>query len=159
MSGGAITHPCWKCGSRQSASARYCSKCGALLQLDETAEFPLSQHDSVLAREAVTSSPAPGEAMFVVRHGPIAGQTFRIGEPLTTIGRDPASDVFLNDVTVSRRHAEVHRSQDDFAIRDVGSLNGTYLGSERVDEAQITHGAQVRIGRFVLIFLHQPGHH
>lgn len=153
MSGETESRSCGKCGSQQSATARYCSRCGALLELGETLELPTTRHDPILSDEPVRPNLSPGEALLVVQQGPTAGQTFRVDKDITTIGRDPGSDVFLDDVTVSRRHAEIHRTGGMFLLRDVGSLNGTYVGSERADEAELTRGEHVRIGRFVLVFL------
>ena len=153
MRGETDPRSCGKCGSEQSATARYCSRCGALLELGETLALPTTHRDPILSDEPVRPNLSPGEALLVVQQGPTAGQSFRVDKVLTTIGRDPASDVFLDDVTVSRRHAEIHRSYGGFLIRDVGSLNGTYVGSDRADEAELTRGERVRIGRFVFVFL------
>ena len=92
--------------------------------------------------------------MLVVRHGPNAGSSYRLEEPLTAIGRHPDSDIFLDDITVSRRHAVVRRSErGGYEVSDVGSLNGTYVDHERVDTAPLHHLADLQIGRFVLVFL------
>ena len=97
----------------------------------------------------------PGSALLVVRRGPNAGSRFLLDRPTTSAGRHPDSDIFLDDVTVSRRHAEFHRSpySTSFTVRDVGSLNGTYLNRERIDSAELSSGDEVQIGKFRLVFL------
>jgi pSer/pThr/pTyr-binding forkhead associated (FHA) protein len=93
-------------------------------------------------------------AYLIQRIGPEAGSWFGLEGEVITIGRHPDSDIFLNDVTVSRRHAEVRRTQDgDYEIIDVGSLNGTYVDHERVEEARLCHGSEVQIGRFRFLFI------
>jgi pSer/pThr/pTyr-binding forkhead associated (FHA) protein len=106
---------------------------------------------------AVDSLP-PGSALLVVKRGPNAGSRFLLDAELTTAGRHPESDIFLDDVTVSRRHAEFHRSgyNRGFTVRDVGSLNGTYLNRERIDSAELSSGDEVQIGKFRLVFLTGP---
>jgi pSer/pThr/pTyr-binding forkhead associated (FHA) protein len=94
-----------------------------------------------------------GSALLLVMRGPNAGSRFRLDGALTTAGRHPDSDIFLDDVTVSRRHAEFYRQGGFFTVRDVGSLNGTYVNRERIEEAQLTGGDEVQIGKFRLLFL------
>ena len=95
----------------------------------------------------------PGSALLLVMRGPNAGSRFRLDGDLTTAGRHPDSDIFLDDVTVSRRHAEFYRHGARFTVRDVGSLNGTYVNRERIEEAELTGGDEVQIGKFRLLFL------
>jgi pSer/pThr/pTyr-binding forkhead associated (FHA) protein len=90
---------------------------------------------------------------LVVRRGPNAGSRFLLDAETTTAGRHPESDIFLDDVTVSRRHAEFKQTSDGFAVRDVGSLNGTYVNRERIDETLLHAGDEVQIGKFRLVFL------
>lgn len=95
----------------------------------------------------------PGTGLLVVRSGPDAGASFRIEGDRTAIGRHPDSDVFLDDVTVSRRHVLLERTNDGFFARDAGSLNGTYVNRRRVDEARLDSGDEVQVGRYRLTFL------
>jgi pSer/pThr/pTyr-binding forkhead associated (FHA) protein len=95
----------------------------------------------------------PGSALLVVRRGPNAGSRFLLDRPTTSAGRHPDSDIFLDDVTVSRRHAEFYRHGDRFTVRDVGSLNGTYVNRERIEEAELFGGDEVQIGKFRLLFM------
>jgi pSer/pThr/pTyr-binding forkhead associated (FHA) protein len=94
--------------------------------------------------------------LLVVRRGPNAGSRFLLDEDVTTAGRHPESDIFLDDVTVSRRHAEFRREGGSFSVRDVGSLNGTYVNRERIETAVLAGGDEVQIGKFRLVFLTGP---
>ena len=87
--------------------------------------------------------------------GAIAGSRFVLDSPRTTAGRHPDSDIFLDDVTVSRRHAELRRDdRGNYVVRDAGSLNGTYLNRKRVDEAPLADGDELQVGMFKLVFFH-----
>ena len=97
-----------------------------------------------------------GAALLVVKRGPNAGSRFLLDQPTTSAGRHPDSDIFLDDVTVSRRHAEFRQDDDDFQVVDVGSLNGTYVNREPVDSAVLGNGDEVQIGKFRLVFLTGP---
>ena len=95
-----------------------------------------------------------GAALLVVKRGPNAGSRFLLDQPTTSAGRHPDSDIFLDDVTVSRRHVEVERADDGYRIRDVGSLNGTYVNQQLVeDERALANGDEVQVGRFKLVFV------
>ena len=97
-----------------------------------------------------------GSALLVVKRGPNAGSRFLLDQPTTSAGRHPDSDIFLDDVTVSRRHAEFHREGGGFSVHDVGSLNGTYVNREPVDVATLAGGDEVQIGKFRLVYLTGP---
>ena len=123
--------------------------------LDEVLEgADVAGDDSLPGR--VASSLPPGMALLVVRRGPNAGARFLLDHDVTTSGRHPDSDIFLDDVTVSRRHAEFHRESGTFTVRDVGSLNGTYVNRERVEAATLSNGDEVQIGKFRLVFIAGP---
>ena len=135
--------------------------------LDVTSTLHMGSLDDVLegAEAAVTedalpgrvaSSLPPGMVLFVVRRGPNAGARFLLDHDVTTSGRHPDSDIFLDDVTVSRRHAEFHRDGGTFTVRDVGSLNGTYVNRERVEAATLSNGDEVQIGKFRVVFIAGP---
>ena len=106
-------------------------------------------------QEAINALPS-GSALLIVRRGPNAGARFLLDHDVTTSGRHPDSDIFLDDVTVSRRHAEFHREGGTFTVRDVGSLNGTYVNRERVEAATLSNGDEVQIGKFRLVFVAGP---
>ncbi|WP_421845630.1 glycogen accumulation regulator GarA [Mycobacterium sp.] len=97
-----------------------------------------------------------GSALLVVKRGPNAGSRFLLDQAITSAGRHPDSDIFLDDVTVSRRHAEFRLESDSFNVVDVGSLNGTYVNREPVDSAILANGDEVQIGKFRLVFLTGP---
>lgn len=97
-----------------------------------------------------------GSALLVVKRGPNAGSRFLLDQATTSAGRHPDSDIFLDDVTVSRRHAEFRLERAEFQVVDVGSLNGTYVNREPVDSAVLANGDEVQIGKFRLVFLTGP---
>src|SRR4051812_42639707 len=161
---------CTHCGHANEESARFCSNCGRALRPSSgdptaTTALPLSgiaaetatdpEHDtgSVSAADlAAVDTLPPGSALLVVRRGPNAGSRFLLDQDVTTAGRHPESDIFLDDVTVSRRHAEFHRGPEGFTVSDVGSLNGTYLNRERIESAPLSGGDEVQIGKFRLVY-------
>jgi len=99
--------------------------------------------------EAVAALPS-GSSLLIARRGPGAGSRFLIDSDVTTAGRHPDADIFLDDVTVSRRHADFVRSGTTVEVRDLGSLNGTYVDGERIDSAVLSEGAEVQVGKFRL---------
>ena len=98
----------------------------------------------------------PGSGLLVVKRGPNAGSRFLLDQPTTTAGRHPTSDTFLDDITISRRHAQFRCVGGEFQVVDVGSLNGTYVNREPVDSAVLANGDEVQIGKFRLVFLTGP---
>lgn len=170
---------CPRCGTQVAEASRFCSQCGTPLragvgsgeQASETTSTisisGLEAYDSettgqtpMLSPEAQAAVEAlpPGSALLVVRRGPNSGARFLLDAELTTAGRHPQSDIFLDDVTVSRRHVEFRREPDGrFTVADVGSLNGTYVNRERIDAVPLTSGDEVQIGKFRLVFL--PSQH
>jgi len=101
--------------------------------------------------EAISALPS-GSALLVVRRGPNVGARFLLDADITVAGRHPDADIFLDDVTVSRRHAEFVRTANAFQVRDLGSLNGTYFDGVRIDSALLSDGAEVQVGKFRLTF-------
>lgn len=98
----------------------------------------------------------PASALLIVQHGPTAGARFLLDSPTTTVGRHPKADIFLDDVTVSRKHAEFIASPQGHIVRDVGSLNGTYVNRSRIEEALLVVGDEVQIGKFRLTYHPSP---
>ena len=94
-----------------------------------------------------------GQALLVVQRGPNAGARFLLDQETTTAGRHPEADIFLDDVTVSRRHAEFRKNGDTFEVVDVGSLNGTYVNREPRNSQELTNGDEIQIGKFRLVFI------
>jgi pSer/pThr/pTyr-binding forkhead associated (FHA) protein len=167
---------CTQCGHANPDDARFCSNCGSPLTRsvppvlsepnDSTSTISLGAVEAAEAdpgeelqadQTAVEALP-PNTALLVVKRGPNAGSRFLLDSDTTTAGRHPESDIFLDDVTVSRRHAEFYRRGAQFSVRDVGSLNGTYVNRERIDEAGLSGGDEVQIGKFRLVFLTNPQH-
>ena len=157
---------CTGCGEPNPEGARFCAQCGTPLLrghsdriADTTSTISLGGElgdefgDESDADSAALDALPPGTALLVVRRGPNAGSRFLLDADLTLVGRHPDSDIFLDDVTVSRRHAEFYRHGGRFTVRDVGSLNGTYVNRERIEEAELTGGDEVQIGKFRLLFL------
>ena len=97
-----------------------------------------------------------GSALLVVKRGPNTGSRFVLDQPVTLAGRHPDSDIFCDDITVSRRHAEFRRHSSEFQVVDVGSLNGTYVNREPVQSAVLANGDEIQIGKFRLVFLTGP---
>ena len=166
---------CTNCGHDNPEGANFCAQCGTSLR---TAERPVEQTGTInLAppedrshedrgyeelgelsegeRAAVDALPA-GNALLVVRRGPNSGSRFLLDVDVTTAGRHPDSNIFLDDVTVSRRHAEFRRGERAFTVNDVGSLNGTYVDRDRIDDAELYSGDEVQVGKFRLVFYASP---
>jgi pSer/pThr/pTyr-binding forkhead associated (FHA) protein len=153
---------CNQCGHRNPLGSNFCSSCGAPLEHEEgertTVTFTIEPSDAAEPEVSFDLEEIPtGAAMLVVKRGPNAGSRFSLTKPVTTAGRHPDSDIFLDDITVSRRHAEIVRGKDEgYSVRDVGSLNGTYLNRERVEAAELTNGDELQIGKFKLVYFAGP---
>ena len=102
-------------------------------------------------QKAIEALPA-GSALLIVQRGPNEGSRFLLDQDVTTVGRHPNADIFLDDVTVSRRHAEFHRNGNSFQVKDLASLNGTYYDGVRIEAAILEEGSEVQIGKFRLTF-------
>ena len=165
---------CSQCGSQNSDNARFCSQCGTPLA-------PATEPDRRAGARRLHRRPSPSAPRrrpeaderdlaepgrrrrgrrssraaapcWSSSAGPGAGSRYLLDTDLSTVGRHPESDIFLDDITVSRRHVEFRREDESFRVHDVGSLNGTYLNGDRVDDAELQNGDEVRIGKFRLIF-------
>jgi len=151
------TVPCPQCGHQNPSTANFCSSCGTDLDggSDHTTATVAVPIDGGTDEVAVDIDELPaGVGMLVVTRGPNSGSRFALDEPLVTAGRHPDSAIFLDDITVSRRHAEVRRLEGGgYRVTDVGSLNGTYLNRQRVEEADLHDGDELQIGTFKLVFL------
>jgi pSer/pThr/pTyr-binding forkhead associated (FHA) protein len=150
---------CNQCGHRNQPGSNFCSSCGAALDPgasdDTTITFVPSEehHDAGEAPSFSVDDLPAGVGMLIVSRGPNEGSRYLLDTEVTTAGRHPDSEIFLDDITVSRRHAEIVRQGDNqYLVRDVGSLNGTYVNRDRVDEASLRHGDEVQIGKFKLVF-------
>ena len=131
--------------------------------IEATATLPMVPEQATGEERPTRTAPValpPGLALLVVRHGPNMGARFLLDRDVVVAGRQPESDIFLDDVTVSRQHAEFRRTPaGDFTIVDTGSLNGTYVNRQRLAEATLRSGDEVQIGKFRLTFLMGDGPH
>ena len=156
---------CTHCGHENPAGANFCGNCGrplttlgdtttGALRFDEAAE-PVDPADAGVD----TTELEPGTALMVGVRGPNRGARFLLDRDVVTVGRHPDSDIFLDDITVSRRHAEFRRDAHRFWVHDVGSLNGTYVNGERAEDQLLDTGDEVQIGKFKLVAFvaEQPG--
>jgi pSer/pThr/pTyr-binding forkhead associated (FHA) protein len=140
---------CNQCGHENPQGSRFCSSCGTQLQAHH-------EYQTENLEPLATEAPAGGAAAasLVVTAGHRAGTRFHVSGAVARVGRHPDSDVFLDDITVSRRHVELVESPTGYAIRDVGSLNGTYVNGRRIDaEVPLTNGDELQVGKFKLLYL------
>jgi pSer/pThr/pTyr-binding forkhead associated (FHA) protein len=151
---------CNQCGHKNVLGSNFCSSCGAPLEQESgentTITFTIDAADPSEEVSFDLDDIPGGAGLLVVTRGPNAGSRLALTKPLTTVGRHPDSDIFLDDITVSRRHAELRSEGGGFRVKDVGSLNGTYLNRERVDDAVLENGDELQIGKFKLVFFAGP---
>jgi pSer/pThr/pTyr-binding forkhead associated (FHA) protein len=170
---------CTECGNQNPDGARFCSQCGHRLVAEKPAGAdsgnPAGQESAAESTATITfgapvkpDSPEerslnesdaaavdalpPGSALLIVQRGPSAGSRFLLDTEVVSAGRHPESEIFLDDVTVSRRHAEFRRGPDGYRVADVGSLNGTYVNRDRIDEVSLQGGDEVQIGKYRLVY-------
>jgi hypothetical protein len=150
---------CPECGFTNAEGANYCQKCGSFLgerapapdtstatyRIDETGELVPVELDEVVAHE--------GAALVIRAGGGRVGESFALNGERLSIGRRPDSDVFLDDITVSRDHALLVRRADGFYLDDLGSLNGTYVNRRRIDSQRLDDGDELQVGKYKLTFL------
>jgi pSer/pThr/pTyr-binding forkhead associated (FHA) protein len=148
---------CPSCGHENPLSANFCSSCGTDLmpggEHHTTMSVSLGDDSASEDIEVELGELDPGVGMLVVTRGPNSGSKFALDQPLVTAGRHPDSDIFLDDITVSRRHAEIRHADDGYHLVDVGSLNGTYLNRQRVEDAVLHDGDELQVGTFKLLFI------
>jgi pSer/pThr/pTyr-binding forkhead associated (FHA) protein len=128
------------------------------LQDDATGAFSPVEIEDETGEEVVLALDElePGQALLVVKRGPGAGSRFLLDKDVVVCGRHPESDVFLDDITVSRKHMELHRKDGQFSVHDAGSLNGTYVNGELVEETTLANGDEIQVGKFKLVFFSAP---
>ncbi|HCV35349.1 MAG TPA: hypothetical protein DF783_00355 [Acidimicrobiaceae bacterium] len=145
---------CTQCGLDDTSGANFCPSCGTQLMsgdheaTDSFEALPIIPHEDDRARFP------SGIGLFVVDSGPKAGSRYGLESEVTSVGRHRSADILLDDVTVSRRHVEVDRTGDRYVVRDIGSLNGTYLNGDRIESAELHDGDELQIGRFKLVFFY-----
>jgi pSer/pThr/pTyr-binding forkhead associated (FHA) protein len=162
---------CTNCGKANADDARFCSQCGTRLAGDEAPAAPapadstatisiggsersdVSSDRQLYPVDAAAVDALPvGSALLVVQRGPGAGSRFLLDNDVTTAGRHADSEIFLDDVTVSRRHATFTREGNTFTVADAGSLNGTYVNRDRIDTVVLKDTDEVQIGKYRLVF-------
>ena len=162
---------CTNCGHLNPDGANFCANCGqpihratdvttGSLKLDESPDIADAELD--VEAQTIVSELEAGTALLLVLRGPNQGARFLLDRDVTTVGRHPSSDIFLDDITVSRRHAEFRREEGGLWVHDVGSLNGTYVDGRRTEDQVLQTGNEVQIGKFkLMVFLsggEQTGH-
>jgi pSer/pThr/pTyr-binding forkhead associated (FHA) protein len=143
---------CPECGFQSPEAATYCSRCGALLGRETVDETTLSLGPEEIEAASLADN-IDGPALVVRSGGGRAGESFEAIGDQALIGRSPECDVFLDDVTVSRRHAELTRDGNVFTIRDLGSLNGTFVNRRRIESSVLEDDDEVQIGKYRMTFL------
>ena len=143
---------CPECGFQNPEASNYCARCGAYLRRDELGETTLSLTPEEIHEGSVLGE-LRGPALVVRAGGGRAGESFELAALRTLIGRSPDCHVFLDDVTVSRRHAEIIHQDGRYEIRDLGSLNGTFVNRHRIENAVLTTDDEVQIGKYRMTFL------
>ena len=156
---------CTNCGNANPDGARFCSRCGSPLLSEgagdstatisiggaERSEISSDRQLNAVDAAAVDALPR-GSALLVVQRGPGAGSRFLLDKDVVTAGRHADSEIFLDDVTVSRRHATFTREGDTYTVADAGSLNGTYVNRDRIDTVLLKDTDEVQIGKYRLVF-------
>jgi len=148
---------CNNCGHRNPVGSNFCSSCGQPLDRTDndpaTVTFAIDQNSSGEDLQVSMTDVGPGGVLVVTR-GPNTGSEFALEHVITTVGRHPDSDIFLDDVTVSRRHVELERTTHGYVVRDLASLNGTYLNQARIEEeSPMDNSDELQVGRFKLVFV------
>jgi len=158
---------CTACGKQNPDDARFCSQCGTRIvaaepspATDSTATIQIGGGEKVETSDralspvdaAAVDALPPGHALLVVQKGPGAGSRFLLDADEVSAGRHPESGIFLDDVTVSRRHAVFRRDGDRFTVEDAGSLNGTYVNRDRIEKTDLSDGDEVQVGKYRLVF-------
>lgn len=149
---------CNQCGHRNPPESSFCSSCGGVLdhagdrtitltKIDALQDAPGHADDVVVHLDDL-----PVGGSLVVRNGEQTGTALDLSATITRLGRHPESEINLDDITVSRRHAEIERTARGHVVRDVGSLNGTYVNGKRIDEALLQQGDELQVGKFRLLY-------
>jgi hypothetical protein len=155
-----VAQHCPECGFANADGANYCQRCGAFLtgsepapgattatyRVGETGEIEELELEDVVAR---------GAALVIRAGGGRAGESFPLAGDRLTVGRRPESDIFLDDVTVSRDHAILVRRGEDYYLDDCGSLNGTYVNRHRIESHRLGDGDELQVGKYKLAYLHR----
>ena len=147
---------CPECGFQNPEAANYCARCGAHLVKDDANDTTMTftpQEGELEPSEVLEEAGVKGPALVVRSGGGRAGEVFNPQGERTTVGRSPDCGIFLDDVTVSRRHAVLVARDGEYYIEDLGSLNGTYVNRRRIESARLDDGDELQIGKYRLTFL------
>jgi hypothetical protein len=145
---------CPECGFQNPEAANYCARCGAHLIRSDEGETTMTFTPEEAEEEGLgLPEGIDGPALIVRSGGGRSGETFPLGSDRTTVGRSPECEIFLDDVTVSRKHAVLVKSGDAFTLEDEGSLNGTFVNKKRVETAELEDGDEIQIGKYRLTYL------
>jgi hypothetical protein len=155
-----MARPCPECGFTNAEGANYCQRCGAFVGAPEpaapessTATYRIDETGELVPVEIDDVVQVGGAALVVRAGGGRVGESFPLDHDRMTIGRRPDSDVFLDDVTVSRDHALIVRRGEELHLDDLGSLNGTYVNRRRIESHHLADGDELQIGKYKLTFL------
>lgn len=148
---------CNQCGHHNVEGANFCSSCGTPLTPGTATDRTTVTYTPQMEEDELAVELGELErrdiGMLVVKRGPNVGSRFLLDADVVRAGRHPESDIFLDDITVSRRHVEIRREEEGYTVYDVGSLNGTYLNRERVDSGLLRNGDELQIGTFKLVYI------
>ena len=149
---------CNNCGHRNPPQSGFCSACGSVLDAPEQRTIVLAKVDPLQDAPGDADNVSisateihAGKALLIVRSGAQSGSRYVLGQ-LITVGRHPESNICLDDVTVSRRHAQIEQVNGNYVVRDLGSLNGTYVNQMRIDELALEQGDELQIGKYRMVF-------
>ena len=149
---------CNQCGHRNPPGASFCSSCGDVLDLPDERTVVIAQVDPMQDAHgskdnaAIRLGDISGLGVLVIRSGDLTGARFTISKDTTKIGRNPDSDILFDDISVSRSHAEIVNSKSGLVVRDLGSLNGTYINQDLTEQSPLRHGDELQIGKFRMVF-------
>ena len=150
---------CQKCGHRNASDSFFCSSCGSALEVDGDKTVVIAKvdqlQDALGPQDNATidlRTLPKSSATLMVRSGPQAGERFVLDTSMTRLGRHPDSEISLDDISVSRRHAEIERHGQEYVLRDSGSLNGTYVNQMRIDDFALEQGDELQVGKYRMVF-------
>lgn len=144
---------CGNCSYDNPLGAKFCMSCGQQLRTGGALRDTQSNEPTADSPALPDESASGPQGMFVVRKGQQRGSRIALDLDRVTIGRHPESDIFLDDITVSRRHAEIHRTASGFEVSDAGSLNGTYINRKLVEKSSLADGDELQVGKFKLVYV------
>ena len=152
-----ISITCQICGHIDKQSSRFCPSCGNRLMYENEENTDVFEIVESIPHEDDRAQFPQDCGLLVVESGPKAGARYGLEAEIVTIGRHGEADIFLDDITVSRRHAQIEQANGQYQVSDAGSLNGTYVNRERIDNLELHDEDEIQIGRFRFVFFHGTG--